>query len=90
VVGGASAFAEMLVAGQIAGQTLDVFIAADDEAAEATIAQLVRDGGLHPIIVGRLLRARQLEGLALLGISLQFRLNTAFQNGWKLPMHHST
>jgi NADPH-dependent F420 reductase len=77
-------FAEMLVAGQVAGQPLDVFIAADDEAAAATVAQLVRDGGLHSIHVGRLSRAQQLEGLALLGITLQFRLNTNFQTGWKL------
>jgi 8-hydroxy-5-deazaflavin:NADPH oxidoreductase len=79
-------FAEMLVAGKVAGQSLDVFIATDDEAAEATVARLVRDGGLHPIIVGSLARARQLEGLALLGIALQFRLNTGFQTGWKLLM----
>jgi 8-hydroxy-5-deazaflavin:NADPH oxidoreductase len=78
--------AEMLVAGQVAGQPLDVFIASDDESATATIAQLVRDGGLHPIDVGRLAWARQLEGLALLGITLQFRLNTGFQTGWKLLM----
>jgi NADPH-dependent F420 reductase len=77
-------FAEMLVAGEVAGQPLDVFIASDDEAAGATIAQLVRSGGLHPIDVGRLAWARQLEGLALLGITLQFRLNTGFQTGWKL------
>lgn len=77
-------FAEMLVAGQVAGQPLDVFIAADDEVAGATVAQLVRDGGLHPIDVGRLAWAQQLEGLALLGITLQFRLNTGFQTGWKL------
>jgi NADPH-dependent F420 reductase len=77
-------FAEMLVAGQVAGQPLDVFIATDDEATGATVAQLVRDGGLHPIDVGGLARAQQLEALALLGITLQFRLNTGFQTGWKL------
>jgi 8-hydroxy-5-deazaflavin:NADPH oxidoreductase len=79
-------FAEMLVAGQVAGQPLDVFIAGDDEAAKATVAQLVRHGGLHPIDVGMLARGQQLEGLALLGIMLQFRLNTGFQTGWKLLM----
>jgi len=79
-------FADMLVAGQAAGQPLDVYVATDDEAAGTTVTQLVRDGGLHPIHVGKLARARQLEGLALLGIALQFQLNTGFQTAWKLLM----
>lgn len=77
-------FAGTLVAGQVANQPLDVFIAGDDEAAKATVAQLVQDGGLRAIDVGPLHRARQLEGLALLGITLQFKLNTGFMTAWKL------
>lgn len=77
-------FAGTLVAGQVAGQPLDVFIAGDDETAKATVAQLVTDGGLRPIDVGPLHRARQLEGLGLLGITLQFKLNTNFMSAWKL------
>lgn len=77
-------FAGTLVAGQVAGQPLDVFIAGDDEAAKATVAQVVQDGGLRAIDVGPLHRARQLEGLTLLGITLQFKLNTNFMSAWKL------
>lgn len=77
-------FAGTLVAGQVAGQPLDIFIAGDDETAKATVAQLVADGGLRPIDVGALQRARQLEGLGLLGITLQFKLNTNFMSAWKL------
>jgi predicted dinucleotide-binding enzyme len=45
-------FAGTLVAGQVAGQPLDVFIAGDDQGAKDTLAALVRGGGLNPIDVG--------------------------------------
>jgi len=77
-------FAGTLVAGEVAGQPLDVFIAGDDDAAKAKVAELVTAGGLNAIDVGALDRARQLEALGLLGITLQFRLNTGFGTAWKL------
>jgi predicted dinucleotide-binding enzyme len=55
-------------------------------AAKDRVANLVRSGGLNPIDVGELERARQLEGLGLLGITLQSRLGTGFQSGWKLVL----
>jgi NADPH-dependent F420 reductase len=79
-------FAGTLVAGEVAGQPLDVFIAGDDDVAKSTLAELVRAGGLNPIDVGALERARQLEALGLLGITLQFRLNTGFGTAWKLAL----
>ena len=77
-------FSGTLVEGQVAGQPLDVFIAGDDEEAKETVAQLVRDGGLWAIDVGPLERARQLEGLGFLGITLQQPLGLGFQSAWKL------
>jgi NADPH-dependent F420 reductase len=77
-------FSGTLVEGQVAGQPLDVFIAGDDEEAKETVAQLVRDGGLRAIDVGPLERARQLEGLGFLGITLQQPLGLNFQSAWKL------
>ncbi len=77
-------FSGTLVEGQVAGQPLDVFIAGDDEGAKETVAQLVRDGGLRAIDVGPLERARQLEGLGFLGITLQQPLGLNFQSAWKL------
>jgi len=77
-------FAGTLVAGNAAGQTLDVFIAGDDAGAKKTVAQLVTDGGLTPVDVGALQRARQLEGLGLLGITLQGPLNLNWSSGWRL------
>jgi 8-hydroxy-5-deazaflavin:NADPH oxidoreductase len=77
-------FAGTLVAGQVAGQPLDVFIAGDDAEAKATVSRLVTDGGLRAIDVGPLRRARQLEGLGLLGITLQGPLGTGFMSAWKI------
>lgn len=82
-------FAGTLVAGGVAGQVLDVFIAGDDQEAKTTVTQLVRDGGLNPVDVGGLSRARNLEMIGLLGIALQFGLGTNFQTGWKLLMPQS-
>lgn len=79
-------FAGTLVTGEVAGQTLDVFLAGDDEEAKETVAALVRSGGLNVIDAGGLVRARQLEALGLLGITLQPRLNTGFGTAWKLVL----
>ena len=65
-------------------QPLDVLIAGDDKEAKEMVAQLVRDGDLRAIDVGPLERARDLEGLGLLGITLQQPLGLNFQSTWKL------
>lgn len=79
-------FAPTLVEGNVADVPLDVFLAGDDPAARDTVAALVRGGGLNPVDVGPLMRARELEALGFLGISLQARLGTGFRTGWKLLM----
>ena len=61
-----------------------MFIAGDYEGVKETVAQLVRDGGLRAIDVGPLERARQLEGLGFLGITLQQPLGLNFRSAWKL------
>jgi 8-hydroxy-5-deazaflavin:NADPH oxidoreductase len=77
-------FAGTLVNGAVAGQKLDVFLAGDDADGKKVVAGLVEAGGMRAIDVGSLKRARQLEGLGLLGITLQFTLGTQFKTGWKL------
>jgi 8-hydroxy-5-deazaflavin:NADPH oxidoreductase len=77
-------FSGTLVEGQVAGQPLDVLIAGDDEEAKETVAQLVRDGGLRAIDVGPLERARHLEGLGFVGMTLQQPLGLNFRSAWKL------
>lgn len=79
-------FAGTLLDGKVAGQTLDVLIAGDDDTAKERVASLVQDGGLNAIDVGGLERARQLEALGLLGITLQSRLDTGFMTAWKLVL----
>jgi NADPH-dependent F420 reductase len=66
------------------GVTLDGFVAGDDAAAKARVIELVASIGLDPIDVGPLARARQLEGLAFLNITLQVAHNGNWRSGWKL------
>ena len=77
-------FAPTLVAGEAAGQQLDVLIAGDDAAAKQKVSQLVADGGLRPVDVGPLRRARQLEQLGFLHISVQEPLELGFGSAIKL------
>jgi hypothetical protein len=67
-------FAGLLAQGNVGGQPLDVFLAGDDEVAKAALAEVLMQGGLHPVDAGPLKRARQLEGMALLSIGLQSKL----------------
>jgi len=69
-------YAGTLLAGEVAGQPLDVFIAGDDADAKSKVAELVWDGGMRPIDTGPLSRARQIEGMQLLHITLQNTLGT--------------
>ena len=77
-------FATTLREGAVAGQTLDVFLAGDDEDAKATIAQLAEDGGLRPVDAGPLGRARELEAAGLLHMTLQGTLGTGFGSALKI------
>jgi 8-hydroxy-5-deazaflavin:NADPH oxidoreductase len=76
-------FGSTLVSGKVAGQVLDVFLAGDDADAKKALSGLITDGQLRPIDAGPLARARQLEALALLGITLQFTQGTQFASAWK-------
>ncbi len=77
-------FAGTLLAGEVSGHKLDVLVAGDDADAKAQVIALVEAGGLRGIDAGKLERARQLEALGLLGITLQGALGTGFQSAWKL------
>jgi NADPH-dependent F420 reductase len=69
---------------------LDGFVAGDDAAAKATVLKLVASIGLEPVDVGPLRRARQLESLAFLNISLNATHDGAWRSGWKLVAAPST
>ena len=77
-------FAGTLIAGQVGGQPLDVFVAGDDADAKAAISELVSSGGLRAVDAGPLERARQLEALGLLHMAVQFTLNTGFGSAVKI------
>jgi 8-hydroxy-5-deazaflavin:NADPH oxidoreductase len=77
-------FANTLNDGQVAGQPLDVLLAADDDEAKATVAGLAEDGGLRPVDVGPLRRARELEAAGLLHMSVQGTLGTGFSSALKI------
>ena len=77
-------YAGTLLARQVAGQPLDVFIASDEAEAKEKVAQLVQDGGLRPIDAGPLSRARQIEAMQLLHITLQNTLGTNWGSAIKI------
>jgi NADPH-dependent F420 reductase len=66
------------------GVQLDGYVAADDAAARVLVLELVASIGLQPVDVGQLARARQLEGLAFLNITLNIANGGSWQSGWKL------
>lgn len=63
-------FSNVLAAGQIGGQPVDVFIAGDDGDAKKAVAAFVENLGLRPLDVGDLKMAHWLEGAGLLSLSL--------------------
>lgn len=77
-------YAGTLLAGEVAGQKLDVFIAGDDADAKAKVVKLVEDGGMRAIDAGPLSRARQIEGMQLLHITLQGTLGTNWGSALKI------
>lgn len=77
-------YAGTLLAGSVAGQQLDVFIAGDDADAKEKISQIVKDGGMRPIDTGALIRARQIEGMQLLHIVTQGTLGTNWGSSLKI------
>ena len=68
----------------IEGVQLDGFVAGNDVATKRQVLDLVASIGLNPVDVGPLSRARQLEGLAFLNITMNIANGGSWQSGWKL------
>jgi 8-hydroxy-5-deazaflavin:NADPH oxidoreductase len=77
-------FAGTLGGGEVSGQPLDVFIAGDDEDAKRTVAELAESGGLRPVDAGPLKRARELEAMGLVHMTIQNSLGTGFGTALKV------
>jgi NADPH-dependent F420 reductase len=63
-------FAGTLAAGTVGSLTTTVQIAGDDADAKSTLAGIITSGGLQAIDAGSLVRARELEALGFLQITL--------------------
>ncbi len=75
-------FAGTLVAGAVGPVTTTVLIAGDDTDAKALLADLVQAGGLRAVDAGPLRRARELEALGFLQITLAAAEQIAWAGGF--------
>jgi 8-hydroxy-5-deazaflavin:NADPH oxidoreductase len=66
------------------GVRLDGLYAGDDDAAKATVRELIALAGFRPIDAGPLTFARTLEHMGLLNVSLNARHGWPWESGWKL------
>ena len=77
-------FAGSLVAGEVSGQPLDVFVASDDEEAKAKVKELAESAGLRVLDAGPLAHARQLEGAGYLHMAIQPGLGGTYASALKV------
>ena len=75
-------FAGTLASGEVGPQTTTVLIAGDDADAKTTLAGVVTGGGLNSIDAGGLVRARELEALGFLQISLAAHEKVSWSGGF--------
>ena len=75
-------FAATLAAGSVGSLPTTVLIAGDDVDAKSTLAGVVASGGLNAIDAGPLKRARELEGIGFLQITLAASEKIAWTGGF--------
>jgi hypothetical protein len=66
------------------GRPLDAYIAGDDAAAKKVVAEFTASLGLRPVDIGGLRRARSLEEMALVNVTLNAANGWSWQTGWQL------
>jgi predicted dinucleotide-binding enzyme len=77
-------FAGSLVEGEVGGQSLDVFVASDDDGAKAQVREFAESGGLRVLDAGPLAHARQLEGAGYLHMAIQPDLGGTYASALKV------
>jgi predicted dinucleotide-binding enzyme len=77
-------FAATLAAKSVGGQPTTVLIAGDDDLAKKQLADVVRAGGLVAVDAGHLGRARELESLGFLQLTLAVQEKTGWDAGFAL------
>jgi NADPH-dependent F420 reductase len=77
-------FAATLAAGTVADRPVTVLIAGDDADAKSRLADVVGAAGLRAVDAGSLRRARELEALGFLQITLAAQEKTSWAGGFAL------
>lgn len=77
-------FAATLATGTVGGQPTTVLIAGDDADAKALLAGIITSGGLKAVDAGSLRRARELESLGFLQLTLAAGEKIAWTGGFAL------
>ena len=75
-------FAGTLAAGTVGPLTTTVLIAGDDADAKSTLAGIVTSGGLNAIDAGSLKRARELEAIGFLQLTLAANEKVSWTGGF--------
>lgn len=75
-------FASTLATGKVGGLTTTVLIAGDDSEAKTALAEVVTSGGLNAIDAGSLKRARELEAIGFVQITLAAGSKIAWTGGF--------
>lgn len=79
-------FAATLASGTVGGAPTTVLLAGDDAEAKAVVAEVVTAGGLRAVDAGSLRRARELEALGFLQITLAVGEKTPWTGGFALTV----
>lgn len=77
-------FAATLATGAVGSQSTTVLVAGDDQSAKDAVAELVRAAGLGAEDAGSLRRARELEGIGFLQITLAAGEKISWMTGFAL------
>jgi hypothetical protein len=77
-------FPTTVLEGGVAGEALDVFVAADDDDARWMVTQFIEDCGLRAIDAGPLRRSRELEALGYLHMAVQAGLSAPYTSSIRL------
>ncbi|MBJ2121699.1 NADPH-dependent F420 reductase [Arthrobacter sp. MSA 4-2] len=84
VKGFSTTFAATLAEGNIAGQPTTVLLAGDDADAKSQLADIIKGGGLKAVDAGSLRRAREVEALGFLQITLAAGEKISWAGGFAL------
>jgi predicted dinucleotide-binding enzyme len=77
-------FATALVAGKIGGQSLDIFVAGDDQTAKDSVIEVIRTTDMRAIDAGPLAESRHLEGMERIFLKIQDQVDNSWSTALKI------